>query len=231
MDLRHGRRSDEIGVALRRDGKPDTTEGCWPPRSSNGRFANTTTHYNTARAAGYTVDSLDETVDSVVGTAMVDRVVEQFHGGVLTHLTSPDLANDGIALDPTKPDTAIYATDGVHYTLVGLMFLAPIGTHGPQPGGPLTVWHQHQGNCTEGTAPAPFRRYLPGDVLDAATGPCPRGTLGEWTPEIFHVWLDAPSPEAVFATDMAGADVQRALQSDRAVTRLGDGPDQIAVPR
>lgn len=184
--------------------------------------------YNFARANGYTFDTLDETVKSVLGTPLVSEALEGISQGVVTHLISPTLANDGIALDPTRPDALIYATDGSRYTLTGVMFMVPNETRAPQPGGPLTMWHSHKNpSCLDRNAPVSFRPYLPGDRLYAASGACLSGMLAMQTGLMLHVWLDPPNLAATFS-DWGNEYVEGALRPGRGTIRKGDGPEQIA---
>jgi hypothetical protein len=185
--------------------------------------------YNVARANGYTFDTLDETVKSVLGTPLVSESLDGLHQGVVTHLVNPTLANDGTAVDPTKPDALVYATNGSRYTLIGVMFMAPNKSHPPQPGGPLTTWHYHENaSCLDRNAPIAFPHYRPGDQLYAATGACPSGTLTKRTGQMLHVWLHAPKLSAAFLS-WGDVYVKDALRPGRGTVRTSDGPEKIAT--
>jgi hypothetical protein len=184
--------------------------------------------YNVARANGYTFDTLDETVKSVLGTPLVSEALDGLHQGVVTHLVNPARANDGIALDPNRPDALVYATDGSRYTLIGVMYMVPNKAHAPQPGGPLTTWHYHDNrSCLDGTAPVAFPLYRPGDRLYAASGACPIGTSTKRTGQMLHVWLDPPNLAAAFLS-WGDVYIKRALRPGQGVVRQSDGPEQIA---
>lgn len=82
----------------------------------------------------------------------------------------------------------MYLTDGVRARLVGVMFFAPDGTHGPQPAGAATVWHYHEGEnqCLgENGYPEMIEPVAP----DGSALPCPVGARAARTDEMLHVWL------------------------------------------
>ncbi len=61
-------------------------------------------------------------------------------------------------LDPTRPETLVYAESPGGPILLGAMFQMPeIGEAGPAVGGPLTVWHAHDHVCFS-LLPAGHRR-------------------------------------------------------------------------
>jgi hypothetical protein len=158
------------------------------------RFADITA----ARDAGYLGDEVATMLALVAGTPNEAEFRRTIAGGVVTHLFNPELANDGVAADPLRPDALMYATDGERYVLAGAMYLAPIGTRGPRFGGPLTVWHDHDDpQCWDGTAPA----APPLALGDPGTATCAIGTLHDRSPEMLHVWFGRPLDEA-FETSM-----------------------------
>lgn len=159
-----------------------------------------------AHAAGYTFNDRLAWLQTVAGTPLEEPSRAEIGSGVVVHLVNEDLANDGIASDPAKPDAVMYATDGEKYVLVGAMFLAPDGSDGPQIGGPLTTWHEHtQGDvvCWVGSAPVGFARFRPGDERYRPTGGCERGETRPVSPQMLHVWLGRPSLEATFDDEMS----------------------------
>jgi hypothetical protein len=99
-------------------------------------------------------------------------------------------------LDPTRPDTLIYA-DLPHHPLivVGVMISMPRGMRGPTPGGPITRWHSHI-VCVKGN----LRGLAP-----RTNGTCPAGERRVQGSEMMHVWfthdlrsafaIHAPGPE------------------------------------
>jgi hypothetical protein len=105
---------------------------------------------------------------------------------------------DGRVLDPEHPEFLLVDDNGVVH---GAMFLAADNTAaGPQPGGPLTVWHYH-------TYPAPAC-WRPGGLLPAVDpladqSACPEDALiSERSPEMLHVWL-LEHPQGPFSSDMS----------------------------
>jgi hypothetical protein len=114
------------------------------------------------------------------------------------HWVNIGFTNDGAVLDPTRPEFVMFDPDTGQF--LGVMFLAPPDTTGPQFGGPLTVWHYHDNTqigepCFDGSLP------LPG-AFDADAGSCTTGTYRATSPEMLHVWLLAKVANP-FASDMA----------------------------
>lgn len=105
---------------------------------------------------------------------------------------------DDAILDPDRPEYLMYypTRDGGQF-LAGVMFLVrdPL-ERGPQPGGPLTVWHYHLASH-----PHCFRERLVMLGHPAQDGHCPQGVLASRTPEMLHVWF-VEHPEGRFATRM-----------------------------
>jgi hypothetical protein len=108
--------------------------------------------------------------------------------------------NDGIYLDPQRPETLVYATvPGRPPVLIGVMFSMPRGLHGPTPGGPITRWHMHR-VCARGAQ----RGLTP-----RPDGSCPPGSTSRLGSEMLHVWftrdlrssfaIHAPEPELCHA--------------------------------
>jgi hypothetical protein len=99
-------------------------------------------------------------------------------------------------LDPSRPDTLIYADLPNHpLIVVGVMISMPRGLRGPTPGGPITRWHSHivcVRDGLRGLAPRP-------------NGLCPAGERRVQGSEMMHVWftrdlrsafaIHAPGPE------------------------------------
>jgi hypothetical protein len=96
-------------------------------------------------------------------------------------------SHDGRLLDPSRPESLIYATEpGRKPTLVGAMFSAARGALGPTPGGPIDRWHSHL-VCRRGN-----KRGL----APRASGGCPPGSILTEGSEMLHVW---------FTTDLRSA--------------------------
>ena len=99
-------------------------------------------------------------------------------------------------LDPSRPDTLIYA-DLPHHPLivVGVMISMPRGLRGPTPGGPITRGHSHIVCVHDG-----LRGLAP-----RANGLCPAGERRVQGSEMMHIWfthdlrsafaIHAPGPE------------------------------------
>ena len=142
------------------------------------------------RLAGFDAATLPQRVrDAVAGHGWDRLEVAQGDGFArLSNLVDPvhffNQANldDGIMGDPERPESLLY--DPASGQLLGVMFLAPIGTHGPElDGAPDARWHAHAGSyCYRSD------RMLPWSVPNGTT--CPDGqTFGLWTSEMIHVWL------------------------------------------
>jgi hypothetical protein len=67
-----------------------------------------------------------------------------------------------------------------------------IGQFGPDPGGPLTAWHQHENVCF-----TPFGAEF---SLMAPTATCPLGAIDISAPPMLHVWT-VSNPAGPFAVD------------------------------
>jgi hypothetical protein len=122
------------------------------------------------------------------------------------HWVKADLLHDGKVADPEAIESLIYTgADGAR-TLTGAMYIAEGTDHGPQVGGPLTMWHFHRYEPRLCTVAASFPV---GRV--AADGTCARGTPARRSPEMLHVWFDDhddPFSERMIGVDHAhGADV------------------------
>lgn len=172
-----------------------------------------------ARAAGYVLDEFEMRLAQVEGTPKEAEMRKRIRKGVTIHLQNPTLANDGIAADPERPDVLMYASDGEQHVLVGAMFLAPIGTDGPQIGGPLTLWHNHDNVadfgmvCFDGTAMTGLVKSAPDGSLgrSAAEGGCEKGGPATGTSQMLHVHFDRSNLEQVFAGNMDPPDIHQIL--------------------
>jgi hypothetical protein len=112
--------------------------------------------------------------------------------GIDFHANNPAYEKDGRVLDPTRPETLVYAVapDG-EPVLLGALFVMPdLGTAGPAVGGPLTMWHAHQNICFS-LVPLALTGLL------SPLGTCPIGSLAmPVTPQMIHIWTvpGAPHP-------------------------------------
>lgn len=111
----------------------------------------------------------------------------------LLHFANPK--NAPAVLDPNRPQDLVYLRTKHGLLLVGAMFqMQHLGLWGPDPGGPLTQWHQHEGVCF-----TPF-----GFELSFATPfwSCPVGALIITTPPMLHVWIVDNPKGGQFAADL-----------------------------
>jgi hypothetical protein len=118
-----------------------------------------------ARAAGYQA-SLSET-------------------GYDVHLENKAFGRDGRTLDPRRPEQLVYAVAGGRATLLGAVFVMErAGVPGPEPGGPITGWHAHNGCLTV---------LPPGFGVTSPYGGCPALSVQATIPEMMHIWtVDSP---------------------------------------
>ena len=96
------------------------------------------------------------------------------------HVPNPAWRADGRVLDPARPETLVYWNGPDRLTLVGVMYTAARGTHGPTVGGPITRWHTHE-SCRD-----PATRAKLGRPVDGA---CPTGQVHRRSGEMMHVWF------------------------------------------
>ncbi len=109
-----------------------------------------------------------------------------------THWTNPRFA--AYVMDPRHPQGLVYANSKHGPVLLGAMFqMQHLGQLGPDPGGPLTAWHQHQNICF-----APFGVEF---SLMTPTATCPLGAIDVSVPPMLHVWI-VDNPGGKFAVDI-----------------------------
>jgi len=77
------------------------------------------------------------------------------------------------------------------------------GQWGPDPGGPLTQWHQHEGICF-----SPFGFEF---SFETPFWTCPVGSTSVTTPPMLHVWIIDNGKLGPFAADLDKT-VQKNLQ-------------------
>ena len=98
----------------------------------------------------------------------------------LLHFQNP--ANAHAILDPNRPQALVYARTAHGLLLVGAMYqMSRAGQWGPDPGGPLTQWHQHEGICF-----SPFGFEF---SFETPFWTCPVGSTSITTPPMLHVWI------------------------------------------
>jgi hypothetical protein len=103
--------------------------------------------------------------------------------GLAYHAGNTAYQRDGRILDPTRPETLVYAQTAGGVVLLGAMYQMPgLDQAGPQVAGPLTVWHAHEQICVSLLPPAISGILSP-------LGDCPVGSLLlPTTGEMLHVW-------------------------------------------
>jgi len=112
-------------------------------------------------------------------------------------------ANARAVLDPIRPQALVYARTPVGLKLVGAMYQMPrVGQWGPDPGGPLTQWHQHEGICF---SPLGFEFSF-----ETPFWTCPVGSGSITTPPMLHVWIIDNGTSGPFAAELDKA-VRREL--------------------
>jgi hypothetical protein len=112
-------------------------------------------------------------------------------------------ANANAILDPNRPQALVYAQTPHGLQLIGAMYQMPrAGQWGPDPGGPLTQWHQHEGICF-----SPFGIEF---SFETPFWTCPVGSTSITTPPMLHVWIIDNGKNGPFAADLDKT-VQREL--------------------
>jgi len=118
-----------------------------------------------------------------------------------THWMNQVNVDRGYVMDPQHPQGLVYANSQHGPVLLGAMFqMKHIGQFGPDPGGPLTAWHQHENICfsplgLEFSFMTPF-----------AT--CPLGSIDISTSPMLHVWI-VNNPSGPFAVDIDDSVVKK----------------------
>jgi hypothetical protein len=111
-----------------------------------------------------------------------------------THWMNQHNVDAGYVLDPQHPQGLVYANAKHGPVLLGAMFqMKHIGQFGPDPGGPLTAWHQHQNICF-----TPFGFEF---SLMTPTATCPLGAIDLSVSPMLHVWV-VDNPQGRFAVDI-----------------------------
>ena len=113
-------------------------------------------------------------------------------------------ANANAVLDPNHPQALVYAQTKHGLQLIGAMYqMKRAGQWGPDPGGPLTQWHQHEGICF-----SPFGFEF---SFETPFWTCPVGSTSITTPPMLHVWIVDNGKLGPFAADLDKT-VQKQLQ-------------------
>ena len=111
-----------------------------------------------------------------------------------THWMNQGYVDAGYVMDPKHPQGLVYANSRNGPVLLGAMFqMKRIGEFGPDPGGPVTAWHQHENIC-----------FTPIGIefsLLSPTATCPIGAISISAPPMLHVWV-VDNPTGPFAIDI-----------------------------
>ena len=111
-----------------------------------------------------------------------------------THWMNQRYVDAGYVMDPHHPQGLVYANTKHGPELLGAMFqMRKIGEFGPDPGGPLTAWHEHEDICF-----TPFGLEF---SLMTPTATCPLGAIDITAPAMLHVWI-VDNPAGRFAVDI-----------------------------
>jgi hypothetical protein len=111
-----------------------------------------------------------------------------------THWMNDAYTKAGYVMDPKRPQGLVYANTRRGPVLLGAMFqMQHIGQFGPDPGGPLTAWHQHQNICVTPLG-LEFSLMTPFAI-------CPIGAIDISVPPMLHVWI-VDNPSGQFAVDI-----------------------------
>jgi hypothetical protein len=112
-----------------------------------------------------------------------------------THWINDAYVKAGYVMDPRRPQGLVYANSLHGPVLLGAMFEMPrIGVFGPDPGGPLTAWHEHQNICF-----TPFGLEF---SLMTPFSTCPLGAIDFTAPAMLHVWIVTNPQGGRFAVDI-----------------------------
>jgi hypothetical protein len=111
------------------------------------------------------------------------------------HWMNQAYVEGGYVMDPRRPQGLVYANTKHGPVLLGAMFqMKRIGQFGPDPGGPLTAWHQHENICF---TPLGFEFSL---MTPFAT--CPLGAIDVSAAPMLHVWIVDNPRGGPFAVDI-----------------------------
>jgi hypothetical protein len=135
--------------------------------------------------------------------ALADGYVAPANPAMVDHYRNDQHIRDGKVLDPSRPESLMYAQTPRGPVLAGVMYITNIpGEFGPEPGGCLTRWHVHTNLCLT-LDWASFSEMPP-------AGTCPAGTFRWIPPPALHVWL-VDVPGGRFAAEADNDSVMRAV--------------------
>jgi hypothetical protein len=112
-----------------------------------------------------------------------------------THWMNQSNVDAGYVMDPRHPQGLVYANSHHGPVLLGAMFqMKEVNRFGPDPGGPITAWHQHENICV---TPFGFEFSL---MTPFAT--CPLGAIDISAAPMLHVWIVGNPQGGRFAVDI-----------------------------
>ena len=112
-----------------------------------------------------------------------------------THWMNTANVKAAYVMDPRHPQGLVYANSRRGPVLLGAMFQMPkIGEFGPDPGGPITAWHQHENICF-----TPFGLEF---SLMTPFSQCPLGAIDISASPMLHVWIVGNPQGGPFAVDI-----------------------------
>lgn len=118
-------------------------------------------------------------------------------GDALHSINRKFIYNDKV-LNPKEPEVLMYYDTPKGPRLAGVMyFIDDLGSHGPQPGGPLTVWHYHKTEQTDDCVETDKQLI----ITDCTGGPKDIKPTTNFGPEMLHVWF-IEHPQGPFASSM-----------------------------
>jgi hypothetical protein len=128
-------------------------------------------------------------------------------GKAVVHYINPAnyraTAKGGTVIDPSAPQSLVYANTPNGAVLVATMYIAaPRSGSTPDPGGCLTQWHVHTNLCFSRGSRA---------VVGIADPKCPAGSVNRVSPPMLHVWF-VPIPGGPTAVDASDAQIVHAAE-------------------
>ncbi len=112
-----------------------------------------------------------------------------------SHWMNQGYVDAGYVMDPNRPQGLVYANTHHGPVLLGAMFqMKGINQFGPDPGGPLTAWHQHENICI-----TPFGFEF---SLMTPFSSCAFGAIDISVSPMLHVWIVENPHGGPFAVDI-----------------------------
>ena len=133
----------------------------------------------------------------------------------IVHFVNRAYFTNADVLKPQHVQSLIYYNGAKGPILIGAMYIMPrAGMPGPEIGGSLTSWHNHENLCFDNQTNMPVA-FVGDAFFDNNSGwsrSCPKGSSKQDTPEMLHVWV-IDNPAGPFDSDMNPADIGTILSS------------------